>query len=103
MKTPRQTRRARVAQVVPILSASILALSAPWLPAATETWNVFTGTANWALDSSWLDGTQPLGGDPALDLIFGATGAATYTANNDIIGLLLNTLTVTSLASEVSQ
>jgi fibronectin-binding autotransporter adhesin len=78
------------------LSVSVMALCTPQLIAATETWNVFTGTNNWSVGASWLDGTAPAGGDPTLDAIFGGTAADTYTANNDIISLLLNTLTFTS-------
>lgn len=83
------------------LSVSVLALCTPRLFAATETWNVFTGTNNWSAGTSWLDGTAPVGGDLTLDAIFGGSGADTYTANNDIASLLLNTLTFTSTSSSV--
>src|SRR4030095_14619987 len=78
------------------LSVSIMALCTPRLIAATETWNIFTGTNNWSVGTNWLDGTAPAGGDDTLDALFCATGADTYTANNDIVCLLLNTLTFTS-------
>jgi hypothetical protein len=83
------------------LSVSVLALCTPRLIAATETWNVFTGTNNSSVGTNWLDGTAPAGGDPTLDAIFGGTGADTYTANNDIVSLLLNTLTFTSNSTGV--
>ncbi|HET6406273.1 MAG TPA: hypothetical protein VFG14_00195, partial [Chthoniobacteraceae bacterium] len=81
------------------LSVSILTLCNPRLFAATETWNNFTGVNNWSVGANWLDGSAPIGGDPSLDAVFGGTSAVSYTANNDIVSLLLNTLTLTSNSS----
>jgi autotransporter-associated beta strand protein len=99
---PRKLIRAGTAKrsLLP-LSVSVLTLCTPRLIAATETWNVFTGTNNWSVGASWLDGTAPAGGDPTLDAIFGGAGTDTYTANNDIVFLLLNTLTLTSNSTGV--
>jgi fibronectin-binding autotransporter adhesin len=81
------------------LSVSIVALCTPRLLATTETWNVFTGTNNWSAGASWLDGTAPVALDTTLDVVFGGAAADTYTANNDIVSLFLNTLTFTSTSS----
>src|SRR4051812_11228759 len=86
----------RSVRLLPILTASIVTVSVPLAHAALETWNNFTGTSNWSLGTNWLDGSAPLANDPTLELLFGATGAQAYTANNDIANLQLNSLTLNS-------
>src|ERR1051325_6349582 len=105
MKNPRFQVRAISARVFPVLTASILSVSAPWLGAANpDTWNNFSGTIQQlSTGANWLDGTTPLTGDATADLFFGGSAAQSYTANNDLVGFLLNTLTLNSTSNVVEQ
>ena len=99
MKTTLPPARTRLFRALPILSASILTLSTPWLTAANpDTWNNFNAIQQWSVGGNWLDLSSPLTGDPTADLTFGGTTA--YTANNDLVGFFLNTLTLNATVAE---
>ncbi len=86
---------------LPILSASILAVVAPALSAATFTWlDTNSGVLNWSA-AAW-NPTAPTALDSliATDLIFNGSGGTQYTANNNLASpFLLNTLTLNSTAT----
>ena len=99
MNNPCVVLNRRPSRRLPILTASILAASAPWIAAANpDVWNNFSGVQQWSVGSNWLDLSAPLTGDPTADLTFGGTTA--YTANNDLVGLFLNTLTLNATVAE---
>jgi fibronectin-binding autotransporter adhesin len=98
MKNTRILARRFPLHLLPALGTSVLAFSSPWATAANpDSWNNFVGTNPWSVATNWLDLTAPLTNDPTADLTFGGAGA--YTANNDLVGLLLNTLTLSSSAA----
>src|SRR4029453_16079912 len=101
MKNPRLPARAFSARAFRVLTASILTVSAPWLSAANpDTWNNFSGVnLLWSVGTNWLDGSAPLTGDATADLFFGGSAAQSYISNNDLVGVLLNTLNLNSTSS----
>lgn len=68
------------------------------LAAQAETWNA--GDGNWSTGTNWAGGTPPVS-DAATALVFAASGAASYTATNDIGSFTLNSLTVNNIGTGV--
>ncbi|OGD21135.1 MAG: hypothetical protein A2W03_03940 [Candidatus Aminicenantes bacterium RBG_16_63_16] len=81
-----------------MILAAGLGMSFPQaLPAATHTWTGAT-SANWSVAANWSEGAAPAPGESNVVLVF-PQSAARLTNNNDIVGLTVQTITVTTAAA----
>lgn len=67
------------------------------LPAETHTWTGAT-SANWSADTNWSEGTAPAPGESNVVLVF-PLGAANLVNTNDIVGLAIDSISVTTAAA----
>jgi len=82
----------------PMILVAGLVMSLPQAsPAATHTWTGAAG-ANWSAAGNWSEGTAPGPGESNVVLVF-PQGAANQVNTNDIVGLTVQTVTVTTAAS----
>src|SRR3954470_9922662 len=94
--SPPSTRRAVRARGEHLLFASILSMVAP-VCAATWDWNGASGL--WSDPANWTPASVP-SSSAATVLRFGGSGAAAYTATNDLpAGLDVNSLVLQSTAT----
>ena len=77
-----------------LASLAGLALS---LPADTHTWTGAT-SANWSVNTNWNEGAAPAPGESNVVLVF-PQGAANQTNTNDIVGLVVDSISITTAAS----
>ena len=80
-----------------VLGAGLLAGLPTDLPAATHTWTGAT-SGNWSVATNWSEGTAPAPGESNVVLVF-PLGAARQTNTNDIAGLTVDSITVSSASS----
>ncbi len=80
-----------------ILAAGLVTSLPQASPAATHTWTGATN-ANWSVAANWSEGTAPSPGESNLVLIF-PPGAAHLANANDIVGLSVDTIAVTTAAA----
>ncbi len=93
MKQPLKKQAVRLVFTV-LASVTVLALS---LPADTHTWTGAT-SANWSVSTNWNEGTAPAPGESNVILVF-PQGAANQTNTNDIVGLVVDSISITTAAS----
>ena len=70
---------------------------APSLSADTHTWTGAT-SGNWSVNTNWNEGTAPAPGESNVVLVF-PQGAANQTNTNDIVGLVVDSISITTTAS----
>ncbi len=68
-------------------------------PAATHTWTGAT-SANWSVAGNWSEGTAPSPGESNVVLVF-PQGASHLVNTNDIVGLSVETITITTTAASL--
>ena len=93
----RKTASLRTVASSMILGAGLVMSLPQASPASTHTWTGATN-ANWSVATNWNEGTAPSPGESNVVLVF-PLGATRLANTNDIVGLSVDSITVTTAAA----